>query len=213
MDAAQMNELSEGVTPSGDAEKPSTPPEKTGPERKPCNLCGKLVTWTQAGKPRQHKCVPKEGATLPDQVQTEEVVTLATQPTSPSGITPDAVISKYIETRDEISALEKVHKERVKALKEFQTKRENYLQGMMQKLGVEKLGAGAGTVFFDWKDTATVEDPDKFKTWVHADWEAHKHFLENRVSKSAVKQRHEDGKTSPDGVKYVRFKGVKIRRA
>lgn len=176
-------------------------------EKKPCPDCGKEVTWTQAGIPRKHKCVEVQ-ENQPAQEQP------ANQSAAQAGkVTPEMVIAVYIRTRDKISQLKKKHEDEVAALKELQAKRERYLGGAMNDVGAESLKTGAGTVFFDWKDSATVDDGEAFKDWVQADWERRKHFLPNSVSKAAVKDLHEEGQMSPPGVSYKRFKSVKIRRA
>lgn len=169
------------------------------PSKGPCPKCGKVVKITQAGGYWRHKCEPG-----PQQ---------QSLPVGNQSVTPEMVISKYIETRDEISQHKKEYEQKVAALKDLQSKREKFLQGMMQKLDVEKLGGESGTVFFDWKDSAVVADREHFLEWVVGDWTQRKHFLESRVSKSAVKQGHEDGKSSPPGVNYTRVKGIKIRRS
>lgn len=176
-------------------------------ERRPCPDCGKEVTWTQAGAPRKHKCIEKQESQPAQEQPTNQPAA------QPGKVTPEVVIAAYINTRDEISQLKKKHEDEVAALKELQAKREKYLGGAMNKVGAESLKTGAGTVFFDWKDSATVDDGEAFKGWVQGDWEKRKHFLPNSVSKAAVKGLHEEGKTAPPGVSYKRFKSVKIRRA
>jgi len=128
-------------------------------------------------------------------------------------VTAEAVISAYIKTRDEIEAKEKAVKAEVAELKAVQEKRAMWLMGTMDKIGATSIKGNAGTCFVDWKDSATVSDAPAFLDWVHSDWEENKTFLENRVSKTAVKQRLEDGKTPPPGVSYTKVKDIKIRRS
>ena len=124
----------------------------------------------------------------------------------------DLVIEKYIATRDEIEAKKKAFDLEVMDLKAVQERRELWLKGEMDKLGVDSFKTAAGTAFVEFKDSATVADAAEFFTWVGDDWEERKSFLENRVSKAAVKQRLEDGETPPPGVNYVKVKDVKVRR-
>ena len=128
-------------------------------------------------------------------------------------ITAEAVISAFIKTRDEIEAKEKAVKAEVAELKALQEKRSMWLIGTMDKIGATSLKGAAGTCFIDWKDSATVADSGAFLDWVHDDWDERKTFLENRVSKTAVKQRLEDGETPPPGVNYTKVKDIKIRRS
>ena len=126
-------------------------------------------------------------------------------------ITADLVIQKFVETRDKIAEIEKECKARVADLKAMQDKRAEWLKGQMDALGVESLKAAHGTCFVDWKDSATVADWDAFREWVivNEEWE----FFERRVSKTAVKQRLDEGEITPPGVNYTKVKDVKIRRA
>ena len=167
------------------------------PDRKPCPECGKEVTWTKAGKPRSHKCEPEEPAA----------------PTS-DGIHLDEVIAAFIKTRDEIDARKKALDAALAELKALQTRRTDYLKNKMVELGVTNIGnKEVGIAFFETKDSATVADGERFQQWVGEDFESRKFFLENRVSKMAVRQMLEDGETPPPGVNYTTFKDVKIRRA
>ncbi len=129
------------------------------------------------------------------------------------GITVERVIEKYIGTRDAIEAEKKLFDSRVSTLKALQEKREKWLMGALDKMGATSIKAPHGTVFIDWKDSATVADAGTFLAWVHEDWDERNTFLENRVSKTAVKQRLEDGETPPPGVNYTKVKDVKVRRA
>ena len=128
-------------------------------------------------------------------------------------ITVEQVIEKYIETRDAIEAEKKLFDARVATLKTLQENREKWLMGALDKMGATSIKAPHGTVFIDYKDSATLADAGTFMAWVHADWEDRKAFLENRVSKTAVKQRLDDGENLPPGVSYVKVKDVKIRRS
>jgi hypothetical protein len=135
------------------------------------------------------------------------------EPPKPQAVTADLVIEKFIETRDEIAELEKKHKAKILALKDVQEKRSMWLSGELKRQGLESFKAASGTCFKDKKDRANVADGAAFMKWVGAEFEKRKHFLENRVSKAAVKQRLEDKKLSPPGINYATFEDVKIRRA
>jgi diaminopimelate epimerase len=128
-------------------------------------------------------------------------------------ITVEQVIEKYIVTRDAIEVEKKLFDAKVADLKALQENRERWLMGALDKLGATSIKSPHGTCFIDYKDSATVADAGAFMDWVHEDWEYRKTFLENRVSKTAVKQRLEDGETPPPGVSYAKVKDVKVRRA
>lgn len=127
-----------------------------------------------------------------------------------SQITIDTVVDAYIKTRDQIDVLKKNYEAQVENLKALQERREKFLQGELDRMGVESFKTAHGTAFVDWKDSATVKDREAFMAWVKE--EDAFEFLENRVSKTAVKQRMEDGNPPPPGVDYVRIKDVKVRR-
>ena len=170
--------------------------EELEPERSPCDVCGKLVTWTQAGRPRKHKCEPKEEP----------------KPAA-GGITVDRVIAAYVATRDAIAAEKKKFDAAVASMKALQEKRERWFMGEMDRTGATSMKAnGVGSVFIDYKDSAKVSDREEFYAWVNADWEGRNHFLENRVAKGSVKQMLDGGSPPPPGVNYVKIKDVKVRR-
>jgi hypothetical protein len=61
-------------------------------------------------------------------------------------------------------------------------------------------------------DSATVSDPLIFGNWVGEDYANRKHYLENRVSKTACKQDLEDSKILPPGVNFTKIEKVKVVR-
>ncbi len=128
-------------------------------------------------------------------------------------ITVEQVIEKYIETRDAIEAEKKLFDSKVADLKALQENREKWLMGALDKMGATSMKAPHGTVFIDYKDSVAVADAGIFMDWVRSDWDGRKTFLENRVSKTAVKQRLDDGDMLPPGVNYTKVKDVKVRRA
>ena len=183
-------------------------PPAVGPQKRPCPECGKLLTWLADGsRPRQHKCENRREPNEPKPPAQEPAKA------APSGVTADMVIGAYVKTRDEIAAKKKALAEELADLMILQEKREKWLKGEMDRLGVESFKSKHGTAFVDWKDSARVKDRNIFLEWVHADWAAREQFLNSAVSKTAVKQCLTDGEDVPPGVDYSKFKDVKIRRA
>jgi len=163
------------------------------PDRKPCPDCGREMTWLADGsRPRAHKCQPEQPHT---------------------GVTVDRVIEAFVKTRDELAALKKEYEARAADAKDLQDRRANWLKTKMDVLGVTQLKGIHGSVFVDYKDSATVSDGESFKAWCHADWENRSFFLANSVNKTAVKQALDDGQPPPPGVNYTKIKDVKVRRA
>ncbi len=207
-DAFDLDQLIISTTPAVGGVPMEGAPEKTGPERKPCPECGKNVTWTKAGKPRQHKCV------IMVTPVTVEAAANTVENLHPTGaITADLVIAKFVETRDLITEKRKALSNELADLNDLQEKRGLWLKGELDKLGLISFKSVYGTCFFVEKTSATVADRQEFMDWVQSDWESHKDFLENRVSKTAVKQRLDDGETLPPGVDYTKFRDVQIRRS
>jgi hypothetical protein len=118
-------------------------------------------------------------------------------------------MAKYIETRDEISGLEK----QKKTLKALQEKREMWLAGQMEAANETGKKTLSGSCHFYTLASVSVSDPLIFKEWVYADWEGRKHFLTNAASKDAVKTVIEDGEIAPPGVNYGTVRKVKVVRA
>jgi hypothetical protein len=136
------------------------------------------------------------------------------EPTTPGKVTMAAVIAKYIETRDEIAARKKALDLALADLTTLQEKRANWLKGQLTTMGTDSAKVeGVGTVFFDWKDSAKVDDPLLFIAWVGENFPGRKHFLENRVSKTAVKADLDEGINLPPGISYTKIKDVKVRRS
>jgi hypothetical protein len=128
----------------------------------------------------------------------------------PNPPTIDLVIAKFVETRDRLAEMKKEFDNVCADLKALQDNRAAWLKTQMDTLGVKSLKSAHGIVFFVWKDSATVSDWEAFREWiiVNEEWE----FLEHRVSKSAVKQRLDEGETPPPGINYTKLKDVQVRR-
>lgn len=141
------------------------------------------------------------------------LATAEATPPAKTVITAELVISKYIETRDQIDAEKKLYEEKVAALKAVQVKREQWLTAQLdaQKLSSFKKN-GVGTAFFKNRSSATIADQVVFTAWVVADWENRNHFMEKRVSKTAVDASVEEGNTIPPGTNYTTTRVIQINR-
>ena len=130
-----------------------------------------------------------------------------------TAITPEMVIAAYVKTRDELAELKKEFEASIAKLKEMQVKRENYLAAKLSDLGADSLKASSGTCFFKTASSATVADGQAFTDWVMEDWDNRNHFLERRVSKTAVDAAVEAGEVPPSGINYSTVRVVQVRRA
>ena len=202
----------------------------TAREKNPCPDCGKLLTWLADGsRPRKHKCEPIKEKWVCAQcgkltcehekldgyalVSMDTFVKKEETASSTISVTADLVISKFVETRDTIAKIQKRHKEEIADLKALQDRRGLWLKGQLDEMGLDSFKTAHGSCFTVEKSSASVADRQIFLDWVHADWVSREGFLENRVSKGAVKQRLEDGEVLPPGVSYTTFKDVQIRRS
>ena len=129
----------------------------------------------------------------------------------PQTIAVDMVIEKYVATRDLIAAKTKALNAELADLKALQEEREAWLMSEMTRVGATSLKTPHGTSYIDTQDSVSVADWPTFFTWVQANSEFE--FLTHSVSKTAVKQRLEDGQAPPPGVNYSTFKGIKVRRS
>ena len=128
-------------------------------------------------------------------------------------ITADAVIAAYIKTRDAIEAEKKIYEEKVENLKAVQAKREQWLTSELDKLKLTSFKkTGIGIAFFKTRTSATMADATQFVNWIKEDWEGRNHFLEKRVSKTAVDEAIKDGQTPPPGTSYSSTRVVQINR-
>ena len=134
------------------------------------------------------------------------------EPTKPA-VTADVVIAAYIKTRDAIEAEKKLFDEKVEKLKAVQLKREQWLTSKLDALKLTNFKAsGVGIAFFKNRTSATIADATQFVAWVKEDWDGRNHFLEKRVSKTAVDESVKDGNTPPPGTSYSTTRVVQINR-
>ena len=128
-------------------------------------------------------------------------------------VTADAVIAAYIKTRDAIDEEKRIYEEKVEKLKAVQAKREQWLTSELDKLKLTSFKkTGVGIAFFKTRTSATMADATEFVKWVKEDWDGRNHFLEKRVSKTAVDEAVKDGETPPPGTNYSSTRVVQINR-
>ena len=165
------------------------------------------VGWTDMGSNRREDFKPEV------LVQKEPAV-FTPAPIVKKQITANLVIAKYLETRDLIEAKTKALNAELADLKAIQGRREQWLTAEMDRIGTDTLKMKAiGTSFFEKASSATVADGPTFMAWVGEDFEARKTYLENRVSKTAVKQGLDDNIPPPPGINYTTVRVLRVRRA
>lgn len=124
--------------------------------------------------------------------------------------TVDEVVKGYIKLRDKKNELKKEQAEELKPLSEKMQLLENWLLRDLQTRKVESQKTAEGTAYITTLAAATVKDRDAFFDFVKENnmWD----LLENRVSKSVVRDYLEDTGEVVPGVNYQETVAVRIRR-
>lgn len=125
-------------------------------------------------------------------------------------VTVDAVIKKYMELREEKTAVEAEIKERVDTIKANMAKLEAFLKAKMDADGLTSFKSEHGTAFLTTTDFANVEDWDAVLRFIREE-EAYD-MLEKRVSKTAVRGYIDANKEVPPGIRYGTKLDVNIRK-
>jgi hypothetical protein len=124
--------------------------------------------------------------------------------------TVDEVVKGYIKLRDKKNQMKKDQAEEVRPITEKMTLLENWLLRDLLTRKVESQKTAEGTAFISTTAAATVQDRDAFFAFVREKemWD----LLENRVSKTVVRDYLEDTGEVVPGVNYQETKVVRIRR-
>ena len=150
-------------------------------------------------------------------------------------VSVDKVVEAFVKTRDEIATIEKEMEDRIKPLKEVQTKREEWLLGEINKLGAQNIKTKHGTAFIAKKESVRVANWDSFVDWaVYSPvTEALKslkidpvllsevmtkiirmEFFNHAVNKTATLEMMGSDRSvqPPPGIDYVAVRAVQIRK-
>jgi len=124
--------------------------------------------------------------------------------------TVDEVVKGYIKLRDKKNDLKKDQAEELRPINEKMGLLENWLLRDLQTRKVESQKTAEGTAFISTVSAATVKDRDAFFKYVieNEQWD----LLENRVSKTVVRDHLEDTGEVVPGVNYQETVVVRIRR-
>lgn len=127
--------------------------------------------------------------------------------------TVDQVVAKYIETRDEIKRRQAELDEKLKTLKEFQTKREQWLMSELNKMGAKNVKTPHGTVYQTTTESVTMADWDSFFNYVQETQQFN--LLTHAVNKTAALEimGEERQNALPPGVNYVAIRTVNVRKS
>lgn len=126
-------------------------------------------------------------------------------------MTVDEVIAAYLKLREAKESLSDKHKAEMAPLNEKMMKVEGWMQGELQKLGLQNFKGPSGTAYLQTVSSVTSESWDDTLRWI-LDTGAHE-FLERRVSKTAVNEYMEQHGEAPPGISVTRATEVRIRKS
>lgn len=120
------------------------------------------------------------------------------------------VVRSYVKLRDKKTELKRKHSEELAPLNEKMAKIEGWLQRNLLEQGLQSQKTEEGTAYLSTETRATVKDRDAFFEWVikNERWD----FLENRVSKTVVKDYLEETGELVPGINYEASQVVRVRR-
>lgn len=130
-----------------------------------------------------------------------------------SAVTVDMVIAAFLETREEIEAIEKEAQAKVAGLKELQERRRMWLDGKMRESGVTNMSIkDVGTCFYQTKESVTMGDWDVFFGFVKENeaWELLNHAVNKTAALEVMGSQRQ--LPPPPGVNYVAVREVHVRR-
>jgi hypothetical protein len=122
-----------------------------------------------------------------------------------------AQVTEFVALRDEISRLDKGHKERMAPLREQLDQKNADLLAQLNAVGAESVRTAAGTVYKLNKKSASVADASAFWEYVlsHEEWD----LIERRVNLTAATEFVHEHKEPPPGVNYTTYFEAGVRRA
>jgi hypothetical protein len=126
--------------------------------------------------------------------------------------TIDTVVAKYLETRELLSRRQKELDAELAPLKDFQKKREQWLQSEMAKIGAKNVKTPHGTVYQTTTESVTMADWDSFYKYVQDTGKIE--LLTHAVNKTAALEIMGEDRDQPlpPGVNYTAIRTVNVRK-
>lgn len=120
------------------------------------------------------------------------------------------LVEKYIDLRDKKAQLEADHQAKVAKIDGVLEKIESALLKTFDSAGLDSAKTPAGTAYVTTKATASVADPDVFRTFIKENeaWE----LIQTRCSKTGVEQYKAVNGDVPPGVNWREERVVNVRR-
>lgn len=127
-----------------------------------------------------------------------------------SNHTVEEIVGAYVKLRDYKNHLKRKHSEELAPINEKMALLENWLQRDLLERKVQSQKTAAGTAYLSTDARATVKDRDAYLNFVRDKemWE----LLENRASKSVVRDYLEETGEVVPGVHYEVTQVVRVRR-
>jgi len=123
----------------------------------------------------------------------------------------ESLVERYVQLRDRKAELKADYDKSVADIEVAMKRVEDYIQNLLNSLGVESLRTEFGTAMQVIRTSATVADWDSVFNWIKANdhWSA----LEHRVSKSFVEAYKTEHNDLPPGVNWTEARTIQIRRS
>lgn len=122
----------------------------------------------------------------------------------------ERIVEAFVKLRDHKMKVQKRHKEELAPINEKMDRLAGWLQSDLLQRKVQSQKTAAGTAYLSTDSSATVKDRDAYLKFVIENemWD----LIENRVSKTAVRDYLERTNEVPPGVNYVTTQVVRVRR-
>jgi hypothetical protein len=123
----------------------------------------------------------------------------------------NAIVEHYIALRDHKSRLDAEHKARIAEIDAQMGNAEAFLLNHLNENGLDRIGAGAGTVFVQVKTMPSLKDKGAFIEFIKQTGQVE--LLQARVSSTAVKEFMEHNNNQlPPGVEVTTAREISVRR-
>jgi hypothetical protein len=123
----------------------------------------------------------------------------------------NAIVEHYIALRDHKSRLDAEHKARIAEIDAQMGNAEAFLLNHLNENGLDRIGAGAGTVFVQVKTMPSLKDKGAFIKFIKQTGQVE--LLQARVSSTAVKEFMEHNNNQlPPGVEVTTAREISVRR-
>ena len=123
----------------------------------------------------------------------------------------NAIVEHYIALRDHKSRLDAEHKARIAEIDAQMGNAEAFLLNHLNENGLDRIGAGAGTVFVQVKTMPSLKDKGAFIEFIKQTGQVE--LLQARVSSTAVKEFMEHNNNQlPPGVEVATAREISVRR-